>query len=504
MNKKSIDDLFREKLKDYEDVPDEKVWQAIAVSLDKRKKSRKIIPIWWQLGGVAAALLLGWFLWNPLENTQKPAENTITNQEDTKEKTLERLKEAEEKPFELPHAATDAVVDTKAPAAQTEDEEASSNRTQKMATPLPKAKTSEITSNKAVERERPAVASLTTTPTTEDNAAVGNPSATMNLKATENNTAVAQEDGIQSETNQTKQRLEEARLQPEGRSTNAVAAAEAEEKGVQPPKKSIFEEIEQQQKEKEEALAKNRSDKWSVGPSVAPVFFSATGEGSPIHSNFATNSKTGKTNLSYGVVVSYELSKKVVVRSGIHKVDYSYNTNDVSFTAVMDPSTNALIDNINYALASRNISISSKTAAPNGLSTQANADVVGVNALETSRNASMEQQFGYVEVPLELTYALVDRKFGLHVIGGVSSLFLTNNAISLESTEIQTEVGEANNLNNVNFSTNFGIGMQYKFTPQLRVNVEPIFKYQLNTFSETAGSFNPFSIGVYSGINYRF
>jgi hypothetical protein len=65
-------------------------------------------------------------------------------------------------------------------------------------------------------------------------------------------------------------------------------------------------------------------------------------------------------------------------------------------------------------------------------------------------------------------------------------------------------MGEANNINDLNFSTNFGVGINYKFSSKLQFSVEPIFKYQLNTFSNTAGNFQPFSVGVFSGFSLRF
>jgi hypothetical protein len=116
----------------------------------------------------------------------------------------------------------------------------------------------------------------------------------------------------------------------------------------------------------------------------------------------------------------------------------------------------------------------------------------------------MVQDFGYLEVPVELQYNLMDRKLGINLIGGVSSLFLTENAVTLVSDNTSTSMGEANNINEVNFSTNFGLGMYYRLTPKMQLNLEPMFKYQLNTFSDTAGNFQPFSVGVYSGLSFRF
>jgi hypothetical protein len=107
-------------------------------------------------------------------------------------------------------------------------------------------------------------------------------------------------------------------------------------------------------------------------------------------------------------------------------------------------------------------------------------------------------------VPVELNYAVVDRKFGVHIIGGFSSLFLVDNAVSLESNGKTTEIGEANNINDLNFSTNIGFGLDYNISPKVQLNLEPMFKYQLKTFSDTSGSFQPFSLGVYSGLNFRF
>ena len=119
-------------------------------------------------------------------------------------------------------------------------------------------------------------------------------------------------------------------------------------------------------------------------------------------------------------------------------------------------------------------------------------------------SGSMVQQLGYLEVPMELNYRLLDNKFGINVIGGVSSLFLLDNAVSLESNELVTEMGAANNVNDVSFSTNIGLGLDYKINNALKINLEPMFKYQLNTFNNTSGEFRPYTIGVYSGLRFQF
>ncbi len=69
--RKNIDRLFQEKLKDFEAVPPENLWENIAEKLKEKKKKRRVIPIWWKLSGVAAIFILGWSGLNYYNNTLK-------------------------------------------------------------------------------------------------------------------------------------------------------------------------------------------------------------------------------------------------------------------------------------------------------------------------------------------------------------------------------------------------------------------------------------------------
>ncbi len=310
----------------------------------------------------------------------------------------------------------------------------------------------------------------------------------------DNDKAIAQDLSQNSELQ--KQSVEDRQEQQK---EEAVAINEEREDEIE--KKSIFDAIKEQ--EAEEVVADNTSSgKWSVGPSVAPVYTSASGKGSPIHSDFASNSKSGNLNLSYGLSVAYEIGKKLKIRSGVHRVNYGYDTNDVLFSSSSRIASNDKLDNINYSQKSETLVVQSKNSLPNNIPTDA--------FLELSSNeipvldGKMVQQLGYIEVPVELNYAILDRKFGVDLIGGVSSLFLVDNSVLVESEGLVTEVGEATNANDVNFSANFGMGLNYDFSPKVQLSVEPVFKYQMNTFSKTAGEFQPFSIGIYSGVSFKF
>jgi len=122
----------------------------------------------------------------------------------------------------------------------------------------------------------------------------------------------------------------------------------------------------------------------------------------------------------------------------------------------------------------------------------------------TKLSGDLNQSFSYIEFPVEAKYNLLQRKVGVHIIGGMSTYILYDNAVSLESQNSSTSLGEGSNINNMNFSGNVGVDVDYSINEKLYINVSPMFKYQFNTFSENDGGFTPYSLGIYTGLNFRF
>ncbi|MCK0155909.1 outer membrane beta-barrel protein [Cellulophaga sp. F20128] len=489
MGKKNIDKLFQEKFQDFSQLPDQKVWERLETSLDEKKKDRKLIPIWWKLGGVAAVLAIVFFAVNPFEKT-----TDIPSVTDT-EGVTPKIKVVPVTELDLQNKdgrfdkGEGALTDTDANKSDGEDavkppssEDVNSERIQTKQ----KTATGIVSSQNKGKNLNTAELLVQGSKSTQEETAIASGSTVIEEGANQANSTVKKESKFLNNNlaNSNKKALEDHKEE-------ALATADTVHK------KSIYDEIEASKEA--DAIATNRSNKWSVGASVAPVYFNSLNNGSPIDENFISNSKTGNVNLSYGVSVAYNVGKKLSIRSGLHKVDYGYNTNDVVFKSVFNPETNSIINSIDYDSNSESVVVENKKSS--SLSDPGSTEF---SAKSTSREGKMVQQFGYIEMPLEVNYALTDGKFGVNLIGGVSSLFLLDNSISLEADNLKTELGESNNINSLNFSTNVGVGLNYKFTPKVQLNIEPMFKYQLNTFSNTSGDFQPFTMGVYSGLSFKF
>ena len=500
MSNKNIDQLFQEKLQSFEELPDEGVWNSIEASLDKKQKKR-VLPIWWTLGGVAAVLAILLFSIYPFDFNSTKA-NSVTDVEHSKDVDTP-VKEVSPKILQNEEEFTATEGDT------TNEDVPISNPTRNNTTPVfiasqenakdkgPKKKYQDANTALAQGKHTtPIKANTVMDPANgesaivlkEENATIAGTTAMETPTSKHTNATLEQKQAFKKEANSVEE---------------GIAAVSEDKKTTEEDKKSIFDVIAE---EEEEIIVDSGTKKWAISPAVAPIYFDSFGDGSPIDPSFSPNSKSGNVNLSYGLSVSYNVSKKISVRTGVHRVDYGYNTNDIVFSSSVSTARSGNLSNIDLDPKSQNIVLQS--AAPGTMNAldaaPSNPNTEVFQAFDPALNGRIVQQLGYLEVPLEVNYALIDNKWGVNVIGGLSSLFLIDNAISLESEGLVTEIGKANNLNMVNFSTNIGLGVHYRFSPKIQWNVEPIFKYQLNTFSGATGDFQPFSLGVYSGFSFKF
>lgn len=258
-----------------------------------------------------------------------------------------------------------------------------------------------------------------------------------------------------------------------------------------------LEELLKEKEKKQQADPEPKVNRWQITSTVAPIYFSSASNGSPIDQQFADNGKSYEKNMSYGLGVNYAINKKWSIRGGVNKLTLGYNTNNIVYYAGLS----------NFSASGEALSPSTIRENKNAIiivEDNTAANTVSFDDVPGKKGGHLNQTMGYVEVPVELSYKILDDKFGISLIGGMSTLFLNENSLSVVSPGMSTSIGKATNLNDVSFTSNIGIGFKYKFWKSFEANVEPKLKYQINTFSENAGGFKPYFIGLYSGISFNF
>lgn len=525
-DKKNLDRLFQEQFKDFEEIPPEIVWKNIEAELTKKKK-RRIIPIWYKLSGVAALLIFGFLGTRALLNQSKiETTNPIVLEEKTNSSTNENSgidsdnKNTQDElnsidnnltndasAYEKSTFSTDEAVanENSSPEKSSQNENQPINNTNK----LNKKENTELVSNSSGKNKKSTLKEKNKTnliktnnselvdnsnnPKTKTISETENAIVNANLnnrkenkESEKNKTGILTENNIIKNDKQFVLEDHSSKIDKNKIDSTAVATLIANKEELN-TLGELLKEKEKDQKPKVEP----KENKWQITSNFAPVYLGSSSNGSPIDTQFANNSKEYQNTMSYGLGVNYDVSKKLTLRTGVNKVNFEYLTNGVEFFASLEGRQMASLSTTTSANAA--------TIVVQDASFASATDPTGWR-----QQGAIEQSMEYYEIPLELSYKVLNKKFGIDVIGGFSTLLLNNNNLMVVSDGFSAELGKANNLNSVHFSTNVGLGLRYRFWKSFQANFEPTFKYQLNTFSSNDGGFKPYFIGLYSGVSYRF
>ena len=506
-DKKNIDRLFQEKLKDFEATPSNAVWDNISSKLYSTKKSTKGIPVWWKAVGIAAALLLLFSISQLIlnDNTIEPPQETIVDIESVKNSSSNNLPNvidekkviAEEKNG-LENNQSESFIDNSAdsntnPTNRSKGNYRSTNKIKNRNTVV-SIKNQNDNNSTTSDNEK---GFQTSSDQTKNATVVNSTSNMLQGKIKDENVVKIKADALLNNINNSKEESVaiKSSLTPYDVNFSLITILETNEI-IKDNKLSLNDVVAANEDENIEDITEEEFERWKASSNIAPVYFNTLGKGSSIHPQFNNNSKTGNINMSYGVTGSYAINKKLSVRAGVNKVNLGYSTNNVVVFNNVEASTNTeLLRNIELNEAGQNLSF---------ISAEEFNFAQIPSVLNNFIDSSIDQKLGFIEVPLEVEYNLLERKTVIRVIGGFSALFLNENEVFSVLDGRSTLLGKATNINSTSFSANFGFGFDFKITDKFKLNFEPVFKYQLNTFNDTSGNFKPFFVGVYSGLSFKF
>ena len=478
--KKNIDDLFKDSFKNFEAVPSPDVWKNIRTKL-KEEDDRKVIPIWVKFSGIAALLALFFTIGKSLLNDSFNQTNTPvvyeTNLEINKDlldkKRIDITTSSNKTAFSQENDHTEST--NKSPLeVVSSSKTVISNNTNSKKGGIPqnnlKGLNNKIAGSERNTQSKPSTNTALNKGTTDKEISIGTISKT---EIVINNSNHSKEEDLIKE--------------------NA-------EQDIIENKKSIFDAINEISDESTVIVANDSPDhRWELTPNVAPVYYNTLSEGSSIDPMFSDNSKNGDLNIAYGIKVSYNLNRRFSIRSGVSNVNLSYSTTGLELGT--GPLSAASTTGIDY-YERNNVTIVVDKGA---LAAQDSGNPFGnITPKSTNGETYLNQNISYYEMPLELNYAIINKKFGINLIGGFSTLILGNNEISVEAGDFNEVLGEASNLSSLSFTTNIGLGLNYSFSKKLMFIIEPMFKYQLNPYTDSSVDFQPYYIGVYSGLSFKF
>lgn len=256
-------------------------------------------------------------------------------------------------------------------------------------------------------------------------------------------------------------------------------------------------------------------DKWGVGTQVSPIYsyrnLEASG-GTVPSTSYYNDVEEGIVSYAGGVNVHYVPLKRLSIQSGLYyssmgmKVGNAYYASmDKNIFLDESPTVQASINNSTGIIESQegmDYAIAANTIPQAGW--ELTTEYARANIPDASEGEIL-QQFQYLELPLILRYRVVDRRLGFHFLGGLSSNFLVGNSAYYQEGGNKEPIGITGNLRPVNYSSVVGLGVDYSISKRFHVNLEPTFRYYLNSIN--TGSMiksHPYTIGFYTGLLYTF
>jgi hypothetical protein len=454
---KNIDELFREKLQNYEQAPPAYLLENILAGAAVNNKRKKLV--FWRIAAVAAALLLafiaGWQF--NANNNADLTQPTIAFQNTDNQNVNENLPRVE-------------------------------NQTQQIASvKLIQDKTAlnqGISGRSKYEKSNSIVETALVASTNESN----------HLKL------------IQGRSSLIPNNMESAlKLQKQKQTERDI--------------KSIDQQImEQNQQLLMVQNSEKAKGKWLVGAQVTPVYsVSRSNQSAQYASNMLSSESSNPVDLGGGLTVEYKPGKRWSIQSGVYYSGLAQTSENSKYSS--DSKNSLAGDNASEFLNTK-VSVDAVT---NKISMNSSAGIIefsGIpsqvvigNSIESNplasavfvSDAQFTQNFEYVEIPLYLRYTVLDKRFGIEMMGGFSSNLLVGNQTYIESNSGKALVGKTNDMEIMNYSGTIGLGFKYGLSKSFFLNLEPRVKYYLNSLnSNESVSYKPYTIGIFTGLSYQF
>ncbi|NND88162.1 MAG: hypothetical protein HKM28_02820, partial [Flavobacteriaceae bacterium] len=281
--KKHIDELFTNSFQDFEATPSPEVWNNIQTEMARRKKDRKVIPLWWKLGGVAALLALLLTVGNSVFNSHTTDEPALSS-EDTPE-SFETTTQPEKSLQEDPIYNT--TVATEDPSGK--EESNVENVSTQSNNPSPSSTKERVLQKSTTQ----AIAVEPSTPNTlKETKKNQDPTETTGNLSKRDAMAVV-EKGVDNESDRIKSSQEAVASKTDPNKSKddllntekpisvdiadkAIAETEVNKEKEDTEKRSLIDEVETQNAQK--AIAPNDekpSQRWAVSPQIAPVYYNS-------------------------------------------------------------------------------------------------------------------------------------------------------------------------------------------------------------------------------------
>lgn len=218
-----------------------------------------------------------------------------------------------------------------------------------------------------------------------------------------------------------------------------------------------------------------------IYPFVGTSSYGALSKKSTIDARLDDNTKNSSPELSYGVLMVFEITEKLAVRIGAIHNSLEKSTLNVP----IDPNgLNTNYAGIEYGDNSNYLTFSNRFTVPEEI--------------------TLTEKLSYFEIPLNMSYNLWQKGIlRFDAIGGVGVSRLTKNEILYIRPSGESGIlGENRSYAQGSFGFHLGLGVDFRINEYLQLHLEPIIKPQLGLYDNKISN-NPYIFNLHFGMKYR-
>lgn len=263
----------------------------------------------------------------------------------------------------------------------------------------------------------------------------------------------------------------------------------------------------------------DQKGKWIMGGEFSPLYSyrNITSTSGNYSEDYYNSTEKPVMTYSGGLNIQYKAVNRLTIQAGVYyttmgqSLDYMSVYSNAYYSIVDEQYKDRFVNSYaiensagEFAIKSEYVIVDNKAARVENLSpNKGEADVS--DPIYSNLNAEIEQKFQYVEVPFLMRYKVIDRTLDINILGGFGANFLIGNDVLLNYGRTKEVIGTINGLNEVNYTGTVGFGIEYPIMKRINIHLEPSIRYYLNEMnSNSAVESHPYSIGIFTGINYSF
>jgi hypothetical protein len=243
---------------------------------------------------------------------------------------------------------------------------------------------------------------------------------------------------------------------------------------------------------------------WSIGGQFSPVYsyrnIQIMNEDLPPNvisdENYYDAIESGIYSYAGGIDVQYLFREKLSFQTGVYYSKIGQMNEDI--VAFQYPDDKYLY----YA------NTSAGTIPINPISLP--AEIQEVSVRDTAENllyinSNIYQDFEYIEIPLLLKYRIFNKRLSLNLSGGLSPGIMVGNHAYFQYQDQRFDLDRSEEFYPVIYNSIVGLGLDYAISKKLKLNLAPTFKYSLQSIRKDHSiEYYPYSFSIFTGIHYNF